>query len=86
MRKTYRSTTSRYGIPNRHLRYTMRDVVVAIAIPEEPATVGQQTMTSGSAETNETTRHSKPVAANEDPDATDDYADAQMTLKSHCKQ
>ena len=54
---------------------TMRDVVVAIAIPEEPATVGQQTMTSGSAETNETTRHSKPVAANEDPDATDDYAD-----------
>ncbi len=54
---------------------TMRDVVVAIATPEEPDTVGQRSTTSSSAETNGTTKHSKPVAANEDPDATDDYAD-----------
>ena len=32
-------------------------------------------MTSRSAETNEEASHSKPVAATEDPDATDDYAD-----------
>ena len=32
-------------------------------------------MTSGSAETNETTKHSKPVAATKDADATNDYAD-----------